>query len=1314
MTMRTFWTLLAGLGVLMVASTGIPQDKAVPVGAVSNGGFEEPGPEGFPRDWMRVESAGKGGAKVFVEVTNDAHSGKNAMRIKMEGEGVETGINRVYKAGEGQGAMLNVLKGGMEFWYKALSCGGGKMALNVIPMKANGLEGGTGARRSTYTIPDSQVGDGKWHRVALKYDFTAFPDVKFAQIGPRISHGSGEMVLDDIRWVEKAGPMLTARRTWITETKGKEGREVTLQFTVKNDGDETAEAKGEIVVPPYLSAEAIADSATIKPDDWQDFSWRIIGERDKADAIRFTAKARDAVAEAQVELKPQLDPPTVAFSKFIVEEGAEFDFTCTVHNSGTANAKDTLILIAPSDEIGPVGNEALQTTADVPAGGYASATWRLKALKEGWNGDVRARVMFGDVNQDVRSVKLVAGAKPEDKTNAIVGNDRVRIVFPKNSFGYGIGFIEVKEMLGWRQVGAIPRLARLAWQPAEGVRRDQPIYAGAPEVTKDGDKIIAAFKKQLTDADGNQWTVAVRFALGADAEDFDVESSATCNKDLKLLCFEGPMVYAGEGAFGAEKTEAIFPGLEWLEGEEYSSSTLDITTPQHVRYVPHPNRVTIPCMGVLDKKTLVGILWDAKHKWDGVNDRMSAVFASPNYFEGTSSHLMGLFAPSVPDWVKENEREAATPYALKAGQAITLKMHILAQKEAKDALAVMDRWFQLYPIIEPMPNPRGSAEQEINFSMQTYFKPLWVPEEQKWYPYLGGPRINYKPVVPSPFVHDLLTAAQVVKDAAAQKQYRDRVALVLPNLRGGGDDRLCFFLGDVEARWKGMQAHAVELIRSQGPEGEWRFNANRRDQGVFKGYDYRELGPDKAAELGTCAASAKYLMRCARITGNKEALDAGLKALRFMERFRVPRAAQVWEVPVHVPDILAASYAADGDMDAYRLTGDKHWLDEARRQARAGLPFLYFWNDDRFDFMRYASIPVFGATWFKGNWMGRPVQWCGLDHAYAMLCLSELDPGFPWRKVGEGVTISGMYQQSTDEKDIGMWPDSVSAIDAKKSGWIFSPNRITQNVYWTRGRDFEPYTTFVATEGGIVHVSSPARMTVTSEPKDADRTLELASEFAPPDPYYILIMPVARPERVALDGKDLPVAPELEKSGKSAMRYTPASGMLVVKVVKPGRVVVSVGPLRRIEAPLAARLAKEINFQFNQDGDDEGWTSAHDVEPITVAKGMASFKITGGDPYIVRANLDVDAAKAKTIVVRMRVTGGAAGQIYWSTKESPSIGEDKDVRFEVKADGQFHEYRVNMAAHPLWTGTVTSLRLDPVNGKEAIGADVEIDYMRAE
>ena len=64
-----------------------------------------------------------------------------------------------------------------------------------------------------------------------------------------------------------------------------------------------------------------------------------------------------------------------------------------------------------------------------------------------------------------------------------------------------------------------------------------------------------------------------------------------------------------------------------------------------------------------------------------------------------------------------------------------------------------------------------------------------------------------------------------------------------------------------------------------------------------------------------------------------------------MEQFRVPRAAQVWEVPVHTPDILAAADAVDAYVEAYRFSRDPRWLRDAVTWARRGLPFVYFWDD---------------------------------------------------------------------------------------------------------------------------------------------------------------------------------------------------------------------------------------------------------------------------------------------------------------------------------------------------------------------------------
>jgi hypothetical protein len=49
------------------------------------------------------------------------------------------------------------------------------------------------------------------------------------------------------------------------------------------------------------------------------------------------------------------------------------------------------------------------------------------------------------------------------------------------------------------------------------------------------------------------------------------------------------------------------------------------------------------------------------------------------------------------------------------------------------------------------------------------------------------------------------------------------------------------------------------------------------------------------------------------------------------------------------------------------------------------------------------------------------------------------------------------------------------------------------------------------------------------------------------------------------------------------------------------------------------------------------------------------------------------------------------------------------MRFEVSVDGQWHDYRVPVGESRRWTGTITRLRLDPVN---RAGVRVEVEKVK--
>jgi tetratricopeptide (TPR) repeat protein len=132
-------------------------------------------------------------------------------------------------------------------------------------------------------------------------------------------------------------------------------------------------------------------------------------------------------------------------------------------------------------------------------------------------------------------------------------------------------------------------------------------------------------------------------------------------------------------------------------------------------------------------------------------------------------------------------------------------------------------------------------------------------------------------------------------------------------------------------------------------------------------------------------------------------------------------------------------------------------------------------------------------------------------------------------------------------------------------------------------------------------------------------------------------------------------------------------------------------------------------WEFNLD-DTEGWGAwNNDLVGLRVASGMLRMRAIGNDPFVGGPpNLRINASKAKTISIRMRVSQGWAGQVFWVTDEDRIWTESKSRFFTVIGDSEFHVYNINVGDNVEWRGTVSRLRLDPTISP----ADVEIDYIK--
>ncbi len=1279
---------------------------SVAVNPCTNGSFEDLNAQGFPVDWSPVGSQ--------VEVSGDAHSGKRSLRIvrSAETKAAESGLNRVFgSAADKGGAMLHQRSGGIDFWYKAISAQNAELCVYAIPMDADAAEK-TGTMRARFAVPAPHVGDGQWHHARLKYDFTQNPKVRWVQFAVRIVGTAGELLVDDVSHVDRVGPLLRISTIRLEEDGDRPGEACVVRAKIENvgDGDLTG-IRASLRLPAGLTATpAETQIERLASDRATRAVWTVRGSRRQACRVEVLAQAGEIGDHSWLELSSGLELRSFGPVAPVVAVGEVAVVECVLENTGQ------VIVANPACEFRLASETSRQTLPAIPPG--RTGVLRAEFVPQAQSPRVKTAVTAtadGVTDTLTAESELTVGAAVQlpaeigrlsarvEKDFAVLENGALRLAFRRQAFGYGPGELSVASGGSWKTVAWLPQLSRLVYREQDGARVEKVVYAEeSPEVTT-SDSARLQFRSTHQDGSGKRWTVTASFELADWAKEISTQYEVSCDKPAQLLAFDGPMVYA------LDRHEAVFPGLEWLVGDEVSSSSLDIAEdhPDRIRYVVHPSLITVPAVGLTGPSATVGLLWDVHQRWDGSRDRPSCVFASPDRFQNQRAHLAGLFLPTVPEFVEPNKREAVRPYQLRAGTPLRLQARILADASARSPLAAIDRWVQLQGWPEPAPLPRGSYEREIEFSMQAYLQSLWLPESKQWWTTKGNAVLSATGR-PRSFVADLMAGALIVRDEELRRRCRARAEEVRALV--GGEPRLDAqrFPNRADLAFANPAA-AARLLAQRDDDGGWRFDADQQhDSGPFVGMDYYQLGPDDALELGTCARKAYEILRYARISGDQEAYEQMRSTLALMERFQVPRAAQVWEIPVHTPDVLAAADAVDAFVEAYRIAGDRRWLDDAVIWAKRGLPFIYLWSDADKPYLVGASIPVFGATWYRGSWFGRPVQWNGLRYANALLRLSDHDRSLPWRKLAETVIRSAIHQQEPAGENVALWPDSISAIDGKKSPWIFGPNQILQSVFKLLDRDQEPTTAIVGSPGRQVHVTTFGKIAGA-----AHRGTVISVDVAYPEGEQgvLLISNVTRPDAVFLDGLSLKERIDIEQGVESCWRYDAGNGYLAVRVARSGAAKVRADgvvfrAVKRLPWPV-----DRIAFEFDDAAD--GWLPAHDISELFPKDGALFGRISGPDPYLVRPLLRVAGDTCLGIRLNLRVTAGSGGQLFWTTESSPAFSEQTTVSFPVIPDGRFHEYRIDVGQHPGWKGqTVTGLRLDPCGG--AGGGEFNIDYLRGD
>ena len=126
-------------------------------------------------------------------------------------------------------------------------------------------------------------------------------------------------------------------------------------------------------------------------------------------------------------------------------------------------------------------------------------------------------------------------------------------------------------------------------------------------------------------------------------------------------------------------------------------------------------------------------------------------------------------------------------------------------------------------------------------------------------------------------------------------------------------------------------------------------------------------------------------------------------------------------------------------------------------------------------------------------------------------------------------------------------------------------------------------------------------------------------------------------------------------------------------------------------------------WEFNTDGDAEGWIAAHSLAPFTVQGGALRTEVTAGDPYLHTSQglaFDIEGNDFQYIEVRMKLSGAEmpGAEFFWAnTVEGKDQGfvAGKERGFRCTPDGEWHTYFV----YPLWQGKVPRLASGPARGR---------------
>jgi len=563
-----------------------------------------------------------------------------------------------------------------------------------------------------------------------------------------------------------------------------------------------------------------------------------------------------------------------------------------------------------------------------------------------------------------------------------------------------------------------------------------------------GEFISKAF---IEDSRGAEWEIQRSIRVPKQKGTLIVETQIRVNKDRDVIHIPWLTIFPGLGTFGERKYQGLLAGVEYLS-DEPSSSKADIETPDHIRRIPEPVKITFPLMAIANNCNYIGVIWEP-------SEIVAATFDSPDRIYNSGAHVMALSGPAVGELRFENDFCAHTQFILEANKPLRVSMLIIGG-EGKTVVSAVKHYARLKGL-PAVPKFEGGFKAAVNLLAHGWLDSQINHNGLFRHAVWGN---NFPPTNAADAAAFIDWLNNHCSDQALRDKLNDLKYQALKKIPTGQP----FFSSVGHAHLPTASfvfGRTYEFIRQRHREA-WGLLRNFDEDGV-KSYkpgktDYSRTHFAKHAN-GLSGRDMVRILEGAVLSGDTELISKSLKLLdkqTVLYTETVPRGAQTWEVPLHTPDILASAHMVKAYTIGYIISGRKEYLEQARYWAWTGVPFVYLYPPTSGRVGSYSTIAVLGATnWRAPLWLGRPVQWCGLVYCSALHLLSEYDKKGPWEKIAKGITVTGLQMSwpVADKERQGLLPDFFDFKTQVGAGPAINPGTVQAHIaeLYNKGKTYD-------------------------------------------------------------------------------------------------------------------------------------------------------------------------------------------------------------------------------------------------------------------